>query len=418
MQSERAGRGRAERLCHLGLDGLNFFLAIMQTGFGAFVPAYLTLQGWSQTQIGFALSVNTVGSIISQVPGGAVVDVTRHRRRLFALATAGLSTAALVLALLPVYGPVLLAMLLQAFASSITTPAIAAISLMLVGHVALGERLGRNVRFAAIGGALGAALMGLIASVLSERAVFLLAAALAVPVLLTLRCISEPESHWRPEMHGHFPEHAEATAPLLTLLRDPRLLAFAACVVLFHISSAAIVPLAVGDMARRIGAKGGWLVAAFIVVPQIVVAVASPAVGRAAERYGRRPVLLLGFCALPLRGALFALVRDPAVLVMVQVLEGVAAAVFGVMLPLVTADLTRRTGRYNLMLGFLGLAVAAGAAVSTALAGAVADVFDLATAYWMLGGFGLLSVALVGGVMQETHHTPPRRALAARGAAE
>src|SRR5262249_59426206 len=98
------------------------------------------------------------------------------------------------------------------------------------------------------------------------------------------------------------------------------------------------------------------LVSGRIVVPQILVALFSPTVGRLAQRVGRRPILLIGFAALPIRALLFLVVADPRLLVAVQVLDGVCAAVFGVLVPLTIADVTRGTGRFNLAQGIVGSA--------------------------------------------------------------
>ena len=86
-------------------------------------------------------------------------------------------------------------------------------------------------------------------------------------------------------------------------------------------------------------------------------------------------MLLIGFAALPIRGLLFAAVSDPSLLLAVQLLDGVTAAVFAVMVPLVVADLTRGTGHFNLGQGILGTAIGIGAALSTTLAGYVTDRF-------------------------------------------
>src|SRR6202043_4194555 len=95
----------------------------------------------------------------------------------------------------------------------------------------------------------------------------------------------------------------------------------------------------------------------------------SPWVGTRAQIWGRRPLLLIGFAALPLRGILFASVTNPSLLLAVQLLDGVTAAVFAVMVPLVVADLTRGTGRFNLGQGILGTATGIGASLSATLGG-------------------------------------------------
>lgn len=385
-----------------GLDWLNFFIGAALTGFGAFIPVYLTLNAWTQAQIGVVLSAQTVTSMVCQVPGGALVDAVPRRRLVLAAAIIGVAASALVLAVLPLRVPVLLALLLLAFVGCVIGPAIAAISLTLTGQAGLGERLGRNASFAAIGSGLGAAVMGAVGAWVSEQAVFLLTAALVLPTLWALRATDHHKHEAHPDAAGCLPEHAETGASPFVLLQDRRVLVFAACVLLYHLSSAAVLPVAAGEVTRITGKGANLLIAAFVVVPQIVVALASPAVGRAAERFGRRRLLLLGWATLPLRGALFALIGNPLALVPVQALDGVGGAVFGVMLPLVAADLTRGTGRYNLCLGLFGFAMTAGAGLSTTLAGTIASLAGKAAAFWVLAAIGFFAVLLLRAAMPET----------------
>ena len=171
------------------LDLLNFFVADVQTGFGPFVAVYLTMHKWTQVQIGFALTLSTIVALISQLPAGALVDAAPNKRRAAGGALIGVIVAALLMAFWPSELPVLVAQVLHAFSSCVLTPAIAAISLHLVGHAALGERLGRNARFAAIGNGLAAAVMGVTGTYVSSQSVFLLTAALCVPALLALLAI-------------------------------------------------------------------------------------------------------------------------------------------------------------------------------------------------------------------------------------
>jgi MFS family permease len=132
------------------------------------------------------------------------------------------------------------------------------------------------------------------------------------------------------------------------------------------------------------------------------VAALSPWVGRRAHIWGRRPLLLIGFAALPIRGLLFASVTDPSLLLAVQVLDGITAAVFAVMVPLVVADLTRGTGHFNLGQGILGTATGIGASLSTTLAGLLTDRFGSPVAFAALATIALVGFTLLWMLMPET----------------
>ena len=109
--------------------------------------------------------------------------------------------------------------------------------------------------------------------------------------------------------------------------------------VLFHLSNAAMLPLALNELSKRVG-QSGFVVSAAIIVPQIVVVACSPWAGRLAQRIGRKPILLAGFAALPLRALLFIASPDAVPLVVIEVLDGISATVFGLTMPLIAADLT------------------------------------------------------------------------------
>ena len=110
-------------------------------------------------------------------------------------------------------------------------------------------------------------------------------------------------------------------------------------------------------------------------------------------------------------GALFALVSQPVLVVGVQILDGVSGAVFGVLLPLVVADITRGTGRFNLCMGVIGLAIGAGATVSTSLAGLIADRYHTQAAFLALALVGVVAFLLLWGLLPETRPTNPEAAL-------
>src|SRR6516162_6354303 len=140
-------RGSISRQSWQGLDWMNFFLADVQTAFGAFVAFYLADLGWSKDHVGLALTVGTLAGVISQIPGGALSDAVRWKRGLAAIGIGMLCVSALIFALTPSFALVFLAEILHGLTAGIVTPAIAAISLGLVGRRAMSLRTGRNYRF-------------------------------------------------------------------------------------------------------------------------------------------------------------------------------------------------------------------------------------------------------------------------------
>jgi MFS family permease len=351
----------------------------------------LTEQHWTQIDIGLVLSAAGFVSLVGQMPGGALVDAARSERLVAALAVGAICISALGYAVLPIFPMVLSASILHSLASCVLGRAMAAISLGLVGHAAIGERLGRNARFASVGNGLAAAAMGACGYFLSARAVFFVTVLLLIPALFALRMINPAEID---------PERAHGATPVKqprrrikagALMQSRPLLIFACCLLLFHLGNAAMLPLMGSALTMRSSQWATLLIAACIVVPQLLVAAMSPWIGRRAQIWGRRPLLIIGFAALPLRGLLFAVISSPLPLVAVQLLDGVTAAVFAVMVPLVVADLTRGTGHFNLGLGIVGTFIGIGASISSTFAGFLSDRFGLP---WAFGG--LATIALAG----------------------
>src|SRR6195256_2518535 len=331
-----------------GLDWFIFFLADVQTGFGPFIAVYLTTQKWTQVEIGLVLSIGGLVALIGQMPGGAIVDAARSERLVAGLAVATIGTSALGYAAWPIFPVVVAAATLHAAASCVLGPAIAAISLGLVGPFAIGERLGRNARFASLGNGTAAAVMGTAGYLLSSRSVFLVTFILAVPTLLALARIREHEID-PTRAHGAVPREvpdANATS-VLSLVRQRPLLIFASSVLLLQLANAAMLPLMAGVVTTRSSQWAPVLIAACIIVPQAIVALMSPSVGATAQAWGRRPLLLIGLGALAIRGVVVATVSDPYLLVAVQVFDGVTAAIFSVMIPLIVADVAFGSDQRN-----------------------------------------------------------------------
>jgi hypothetical protein len=310
--------------------------------------------------------------------------------------------SALAYATWPVFLVVLSAAVLQAAASCVLGPIIAAISLGLVGRSAISQRLGRNARFASIGSALAAAGMGACGYFLSSRSVFFVTVLLTIPTLLALARIRADEIN--PEVaHGAVTsEDHERTKSVLALPRNRRLLEFAFVLLMFQFANAAMLPLLGSLVTMQSSASAPALIAACMVAPQLVVAMLSPWVGLRAQTWGRRPLLLIGIGALVVRALLFAFVRDPHLLVFIQVLDGIAASVFGVLVPLVVVDVTYGSGHFNMAQGIVGTATGIGASLSMLFAGYISDHFGGGAAFLGLAAVATAAFGFVWLAMPET----------------
>jgi MFS family permease len=388
-----------------GLDWFAFFVADIQTGWGPFVATYLTSVAWTQLDIGLILTIGTIALLALQIPAGAVVDRVPAKRLLALVAVVSISASALLLALWPSFSAVVTAKILHAIATALLVPTLVAISLGLVGYASFSQRLGRNVRFLSFGNALAAGLMGIIAYYFSNQAIFFFTAALGVPTLIALAVINPSEID--PELaRGGRPKGQAGTSfeAILALMRNRALLVFAGAIVLFQLGNAAMLPILAGVLAKQIPDAAALVLSICVLVPQFAVVAIAPWVGAKAQSWGRRPLLLLTFVALSIRGAIFAVTSDPYLVVAAQVLDGLSAASLGVLVPLIIADVTRGSGHFNFAQGLIGAAVGIGASTSTAIAGYMADVSGAAIVFLSLCGVAVTGVVFVLGFVPETRN--------------
>jgi MFS family permease len=198
------------------------------------------------------------------------------------------------------------------------------------------------------------------------------------------------------------PGHPHMVVGLGELLDDRRIAIFIASAVLFHLANAAMLPLA-GQKASD-GLKDGapMLMSACIVAAQVVMVPVALLASRLAASWGRKPVFLIGFIALPIRGLLYCLSVNPIYVVAVQLLDGIGAGIFGVVSVLVIADLTRGTGRFNLTQGALATASGIGAGLSNGIAGFLVKAWGFDAGFVALAALAAVGAAFFGVMMPET----------------
>lgn len=397
---DRSGpSARSER----GLDWLNFFVADVETAFGPFVAAYLSARGWGEGAIGSVLTVNSAVALATQTPAGALVDWTKAKRLVVAVCIALIAGGALVIALFPSYPTVLAGEVMHGITGGAVRTAIAAIALGLVGHRAYHTRLGRNHRYASFGNAATAAGMGALGQFLSPRAPFFAAAGLCLPALAALILIRGREIDYA-RARGAEGRKEPKAARWHELARNHALLIFAACLFLFQFANASMLPLATERLSAQHRGESEIVTSALVVVPQIVTALIAAWIARKTDEWGRKKLLLASFAALIARAVLFALAPGPWFLVGVQVLGGLTAAVIGILTPLVVADVTKASGRYNFSLGTVGMISGIGATISTTAMGFLAQMLGFAMGFLGLALTAGIGLAVLWLFMPETVH--------------
>jgi MFS family permease len=186
------------------------------------------------------------------------------------------------------------------------------------------------------------------------------------------------------------------------LLGDRILLVFLACAFLFHFANAAMLPQLGEMLSHGVRASAAPFMSACIIVTQVVIMCFAPAIGRFANLHGRKPLLMVGFGVLPIRALLYTITHNPESLIAIQIMDGVANAIFAVVSILVVADRTRATGRFNLVQGSLATAAGLGAALSTTFGGKLIQHFSYRISFLSLGAIAVLAFVLLWTAIPET----------------
>src|ERR1700743_1020109 len=409
LQRLRMSRGDADRLkrANTALDAANFFLADVRDGLGPYLAIYLlTEQKWDEAHIGIVMSIATIAGIAAQTPAGALVDATKAKRLVMAGAAILVTAVSLLLPWFPGFWPVAFSQGIAHAAGVVFPPALAAVSLGVVGHRAFTRRIGRNESFNHAGNATAAAIAGVSAFLFGPSVVFYLLATMSLASVVSVLAIPEDaidhvlaRGLLDAEQGVDEGERRDQPSGLSILLTCRPLLIFAACVTLFHLANAAMLPLVGQKLALQDKNLGTSLMSACIVAAQIVMVPMAVLVGARADAWGHKRFFLTALLILPLRGILYTFSDNPAWLVGVQLLDGIGAGIFGAIFPVIVADLMRNTGRFNIAQGIVITAQSIGAALSTTLAGLVVVKAGYSAAFLTLGaiaacGFVICLLAL------------------------
>lgn len=396
------------------LDALNFLLADVRDGLGPYLAIYLLAvrgpeHGWNEATVGLVMTIAGIVGLIAQTPVGALIDRSSNKPAIVIAAALAVTLSCLALPLIEDFALVAGTQSIAAIAGAAFPPAIAAITLGLVGPKLFAARIGRNEAFNHLGNAASAAIAGATAYFFGPIVVFWLMAVLAVFSIGAMLMV--PEKEIDDDLARGLDEAVEDEKPsgLKALLQNRHLMLFALLCAIFHLSNAAMLT-SVGQLLTRVAGKeqATSLVAVCIVAAQCVMVPMAIMVGAKVDAWGRKPIFLVAFGVLALRGALYVVSDNPFWLVAVQALDGVGAGIFGALFPIVVADLTRGTGRFNVAQGAVATVQGVGASISASLAGVIIVTAGYSAAFVTLATIAACGLVLYIVAMPETRgYAPP-----------
>jgi len=378
----------------IGLNAANFFLAEVVGVVLPFLNALLRERGWRYDTIGVATSTVGLGVFLFQTPAGMIVDRVRARRLLLALASIVLGFCFGLIPIAATFRAVIFPLLFVAgLSQAFFQPLLGALALALAEHDGMSRMMGQNQAWnhagniaAALGAMVLATTFGIESIFLAILAASLLAAT-STQLIQQKRMVADASAEARPASRGF-------------VLRDRRAVLLLVSTALFHLANAPVMPMVALDIKRLHGTDAQ--VAAVVLIAQTVMVPVAYLAGRLGDRFGRKPVTLVGFAALPVRIFLYSLTDKPAVLLALQSLDGIGAGLYGVLVPSMCADITEGKGRFNTLPGMVATAQALGGVLGPLGSGLVLQHLGFKAAFDTYALVALLGAVLFFWKMPET----------------
>ncbi|CEG58330.1 MFS transporter [Legionella fallonii] len=392
----------------LALSLLIFFIADIQGGIGPILSIYLRSNlGWDTGQVGMALATTGIVGALFQIPSGIIIDAIRFKRSLiFFACTCIILSCAILLSQTSLY-PIIVAQSLVGLASSLIPPSIAAISLGLVGKDLFPKRVSINESIVHAGTVVAIIIIGLTAQLYGHSWIIYGTIMFAILALIPIPFINASEINYSvarelPLIQKGIDETQATPISFLQLAKSKSILIFFSAVIVFHFANAAQLPLVGQELAKINPENDSIFMAGCIVLAQIIMVVIAFLLGFIINKIGRKPIFLFAFIFLILRALLFSITENSFYLLIIQLLDGISAGIFGVVAVVIVSDLASGTGRFNFLLGALGLCVGIGSSLSNIIAGFITKTYGFHVGFISLAFMATIGVFTYAFALQET----------------
>jgi len=372
----------------------SFFIADVRDGLGPFLGIFLTQRHWQPDDIGLLMTAGGVAGLLATLPAGFITDASKNKRLILALLCVLITGTTLLLWLSQANAVVAFSQIVSGICAAFVGPLITGITLGLTGQKGFSAQMGKNEAFNHGGNFITALIAGGIAWYWGIGGIFIL---MTCTMLLTLIALTGIRSSDIDDNAARGLESgASAQIPDFSVLaKNKPLLITGLTLLLFHLANAALLPMLSMRVAAAPGAVNpGLYAAATVIISQLVmIPVAIWTAGRI-DRVGYWRLIMLALLVMPVRAALAASSAAPLMMVPVQILDGVAAGVLGVVVPSFIVVLLRGNGHVNAGQSVVMLMQGVGAAMSPALTGMIAGHYSFATAFSVLSVIALTALLI------------------------
>lgn len=372
----------------------SFFIADVRDGFGPFLGIFLTERHWAPDDVGLLMTAGGLAGLLATLPAGFITDTSRNKRAVLALLCLMITASTLLLWFSQQTGIVAISQIVTGICAAFVGPLITGITLGLTGQRGFSAQMGKNEAFNHAGNFVTALMAGGIAWFWGVGGIFLLMTCTTLLTLCALLAIRNKDID-NNAARGLASSEPQAVPGFAVLIKNRALFITGLTLLLFHLANAALLPM----LSMRIAAapatmNPGLFAAATVIISQAVMIPVAIWVSGRIERYGYWRLILLALLIMPVRAALAASTDAPLMMVPVQIMDGLAAGILGVVVPSFIVVLLRGSGHINAGQSVVMLMQGGGAAMSPALTGAIAGYYSFATAFEVLSAIAVAALLL------------------------
>lgn len=377
----------------VALAVLNFFLADARDGLGPFLDAFLATNGWSTLTLGFIATTGGLIGLAATPLCGALVDGSTWKRALISIPVVLVTAAALVTLLFPDASIVWGGQIGTAVVGAVIGPALAGLTLGIVGERLFSQQISRNEFWNHAGNFTSLFAIFVLVTLYGEQGVIWLMVFTAIATLASVAAI-DPARIDHDTARGLARDDAEpGPSGFAVLFRTRGLVLLALILLVFHWGNAPMSRLIAQQFAIELGTpfRTTAIITGVSQLAMVVVAACTPMLIR---RCGLATVFAAALLALPVRGALAGSFSGFWVTYPVQILDGVGAGLLGILTPVVAERLLAGTGRFNVGFAAVMTIQGIGASLSNVVAGWLVETGGYGLSHYFGGGVSLIALGL------------------------